>query len=164
MAVTPMEARCCVAAATSTCSKSSMHGTGLCPRCGRLLTEDCTAALLDYAGRADVAQRQLIGALRRLRSLPGSMVILPSSVLRNVVARVGWDDDLAQHADVLPDERRRFASLAERWPRPLPRREEIHSRGARLVRWLGRPRPMAVPVTQWLTRRQNLSNMNMTSQ
>jgi RNA polymerase subunit RPABC4/transcription elongation factor Spt4 len=56
--------------------------SGTCPRCGRTLTADWTAMLLDEAARAEVAQRHLMQALRRLRELPGNLAIRPHTVLR----------------------------------------------------------------------------------
>lgn len=108
--------------------------SGLCPSCGSSLTEDRTAVLLFNAAQADLAQRKLLGALRRLHSLPGTMVLLPSSVLGNVVNEVGWRFDLVEHDAVLADERRRLSTIAD-WARgadPLTR----PSRRARLAGWL----------------------------
>jgi hypothetical protein len=42
-----------------------------------MLTVDRTATLLDEAARADIAQRHLVLALRRLRNLPGNVVVRP---------------------------------------------------------------------------------------
>jgi hypothetical protein len=43
---------------------------GTCPRCGWSLSHHWTATLLEEAARADIAQRHLVAALRRLRNLP----------------------------------------------------------------------------------------------
>jgi hypothetical protein len=143
MTVTPIQARCSRCLGDFQLFEVVEARTGLCPRCGWRLTEDWTAALLDDAARADIAQRHLVGALRGLRNLPGSLVLLPHSVLRNVVAEVGWTRDTTEHFELLADERRRLDELHRTWPTdPEPGGAPQPSRRARLVRWLGLKAPL----------------------
>jgi hypothetical protein len=65
-----------------------------CPRCGWSLSHHWTATLLEEAARADIAQRHLVDALRRLRNLPGNVFLRPHIVLRNLFEEVGWHKDL----------------------------------------------------------------------
>lgn len=148
MTVTPIQARCQRCGGDFHLFEVVDARTGLCPRCGWRLTEDWTAALLDDAARADIAQRHLVAALRNLRNLPGTMTLLPSSVLRNIMNEVGWNVNLDEHLGMLADEHDRLRILAAPWATPdahyappRPRRRRHWFRGPRREpRDLG-PRP-----------------------
>ena len=99
---------------TSTSSNSSTIAAGTCPRCGSILTPDWTAKLLEEAARADIAQRHLVGALRNLRNLPGTLPFDPTSVIRNLFEEVGWQYDLAEDPDMLREELRELRRLLQR--------------------------------------------------
>jgi hypothetical protein len=138
MTVTPIQARCQHCGGDFHLFEVVDARTGLCPRCGWRLTEDWTAALLDDAARADIAQRHLVAALRNLCNLPGTMTLLPSSVLRNIMNEVGWNVDLDEHPGMLADERERLRVLAGPWATPdarhatrRPRRRRHWFRGPR---------------------------------
>jgi hypothetical protein len=88
---------------------------GTCPRCGWSLSYDWTATLLEEAARADIAQRHLVDALRRLRDLPGNMLLRPHIVLRNLFEEVGWHKDLAEDTDTLQEELPELRHLLAAW-------------------------------------------------
>jgi hypothetical protein len=89
--------------------------TGTCPRCGWMLTADWTATLLDEAARADIAQRHLVLALRRLRNLPGNVAVRPHTVLRNLFEEIGWQEDLAEDPEILREELRKLRQHVTAW-------------------------------------------------
>lgn len=122
--VGPIQARCRRCAGDFDLFEVVDGRSGMCPRCGWRLTEDWAAALLEAAARAEGAQRQLVAALRRLRDLPGNLVLLPSSLVRNVIEEVGWTADLEEHRELLTDERRRLSRIV----RPLSEAAEVRPR------------------------------------
>jgi hypothetical protein len=108
-----VEARCARCTGDFLLSELLETRNGCCPRCGWRLTEDWAAVLLEEAARADLAQRHLAASLRRLRSLPGNLVVLPGAVVRTVVDALGWEqppDD-----ELVADQRKRLAELARPW-------------------------------------------------
>ena len=115
MAVTPIAARCRRCSEDFHLFELGDHRSGTCPRCGWMLTLDWTAVLLEEASRADLAQRHLVGALRRLRNLPGNLVLRPHTVLRNLFEEVGWEQDLAQDPELLREELRALDGLLDAW-------------------------------------------------
>lgn len=115
MSVTPIQARCRRCGADFSLFEVRVQRTGLCPRCGWMLTPDWTAKLLEDAAVADIAQRQLVNALRSLRNLPGNAVVRPHTVLRNLFEEVGWQKDLAEDPELLHDELRELRRLVAAW-------------------------------------------------
>lgn len=115
MAVTPIGARCRHCGRDFHLFEVRDLGSGTCPRCGRMLTDDWTAILLRDAARADIAQRHLVRALRRLRELPGNLAIRPHTVLRNLFEETGWHKDLAEHPDMLREELRELRHHLATW-------------------------------------------------
>jgi hypothetical protein len=91
------------------------HMTGLCPRCGWILTPDWSAKLLEDAAVAEIAQRYLISALRNLRTLPGNVAVQPHSVMKNLFEEVGWQRDLIDDQDMLRDELKQLRALLAQW-------------------------------------------------
>lgn len=71
--------------------------------------------LLEDAAVADIALRHLVNALRRLRNLPGNVVVLPHTIFRNLFEEVGWQTDLADETAVLRDEVRQLRRLVAAW-------------------------------------------------
>jgi hypothetical protein len=88
---------------------------GTCPRCGWSLSHHWTATLLEEAARADIAQRHLVAALRRLRNLPGNVLLRPHTVLRNLFEEVGWHTDLADDTVTLQEELPELRQLLAAW-------------------------------------------------
>jgi hypothetical protein len=80
-----------------------------------MLTPDWTAKLRDDAAMADIAQRHLVNALRRLQDLPGNMVLLPHTVFRNLFEEVGWQRALVEEPSVLREELRELRLLVTTW-------------------------------------------------
>jgi ribosomal protein L37E len=115
MPVTPIEARCRRCGRNFHLFEVREQGTGKCPRCGWMLTPDWTAKLLEDAANADLAQRQLVAALRGLRNLPGNVILRPQSVLRNLFKEVGWDKELAEDPQFLGDELHELRRLLAAW-------------------------------------------------
>jgi hypothetical protein len=102
-------------------------GHGTCPRCNRILSDDWTMVLREESARAEVAMRDLVGALRRLRTIPSNAAVSPQSVLRNLFEEVGWQRDIesdplryaaevAAIDELLAGWRQRVASGARRDP------------------------------------------------
>jgi hypothetical protein len=115
MAVDPIEARCDRCGDDFHLFELLDDRSGTCPRCRRTLTLDWTAKLLEDAERADIAQRQLIGALRSLRNLPGNLSVRPHVILRNLFEEVGWQKDLAGDPEMLREELRELRRLLIAW-------------------------------------------------
>jgi predicted Zn-ribbon and HTH transcriptional regulator len=113
--VTPIEARCRRCGGDFSLFELRVQRTGVCPRCGWILTPDWTAILLEDAAVADIAQRHLVNALRRLRNLPGNVVVLPHTIFRNLFEEVGWQTDLADETAVLREEVRQLRRLVAAW-------------------------------------------------
>ena len=150
MAVNPIEARCDRCGGDFHLFELLDDRSGTCPRCGRTLTLDWTAKLLEDAGRADIAQRHLIGALRSLRNLPGNVFVRPHVILRNLFEEVGWQKDMASDPEVLREELRELRALLIAWElldpvvaAEQPRRGWLR-RAADLL--MGRPPEPVVPV------------------
>ena len=120
MPVTPIEARCRRCGDDFHLFEVRDERRGTCPRCGWMLTPDWTAKLLEDAGRADIAQRHLVGALRSLRNLPGNVAVRPHTVLRNLFEEVGWQRDLADEPELLREELRELRRLVAAWERLEP--------------------------------------------
>jgi hypothetical protein len=137
--VTPVQARCTRCRGDFALAELLDRRDGCCPRCGRRLTDDWTAVLLDEARRVGIAQQHLATSLRRLRELPGTLALLPHPVVRNVVDALGWEEPRDDDG-VLDDQRKLLTELAARWERdehPLQRRRRLRRarrarRGARL--------------------------------
>jgi len=91
------------------------HRDGTCPRCAWSLSHDWTPTLLEEAARADIAQRHLVDALRRLRNLPGNVLLRPHIVLRNLFEEVGWHKDLAEDTEFLQEELSELRQLIASW-------------------------------------------------
>ena len=108
--------------------------SGSCPRCGRRLTDDWAPVLIEEAARVDLAQRQLAKSLRRLRSLPGTFVVLPHSILRNVSEALGWDAPVVDDGGSLDDQRKLLLDLASSWSLPAEEAWPRPSRWQRLQR------------------------------
>jgi hypothetical protein len=122
MTTTPVEARCGRCRGDFALAELLDRRDGSCPRCGRQLTDDWVSVLLDEARRVDIAQKHLSSSLRRLRELPGHLVLLPHPVIRNVADALNWDAP-ADTDDLLDDQRKLLKELAGRWQRPdQPRR------------------------------------------
>jgi hypothetical protein len=117
VAVTPIEARCRRCGETFHLFEVTDQRRSTCPRCGWMLTSDSAGVLLSEAARADFAQRHLVGALRRLRSIPGNVAPLPHAVLRNLFEEVGWQQDLAEDPKLLREELQKARRLLEAWER-----------------------------------------------
>jgi hypothetical protein len=115
MSVTPIQARCRRCGEDFSLFEVRVQRTGVCPRCGWMLTRDWTAKLLEDAAVADIAQRHLVNALRSLRNLPGNAVVRPHTVLRNLFEEVGWQKDLAEDPELLRDELRELRRLVAAW-------------------------------------------------
>ena len=112
--------------------------TGECPRCHWPLSPDWTPVLRDEARRADVAQRQLVSALRRLVGLPGNVEILPHSVLRNLFEEIGWERALAAEPGLITEEVRRLREQVEAWERLIPAQSSMERASiAQALRRLG---------------------------
>lgn len=157
MTVTPVEARCNRCRGDFLLSELLEARDGCCPRCRWRLTDDWAAVLLEEAARVDAAQRSLAGSLRRLRDLPGNMVLLPHPVLRNLTEALGWDRPALGEDVGLDDQRTRLTELAQAWsPRPLNqprRRSRWRDAWAAFVRRLvsGPPRPPRVRAPRALS-------------
>ncbi|HKE76599.1 MAG TPA: hypothetical protein VKB57_23480 [Acidimicrobiales bacterium] len=115
MAMTPIGARCRRCDQGFYLFEVRDQGTGACPRCGRLLAPEWTAILLEDIARAEIAQRHLVQALRRLRGLPGNLAVRPHTVLRNFFKEIGWQDDLADDPATLREELRRIRQHVTAW-------------------------------------------------
>ncbi len=115
MPVTPIEARCRRCDGDFSLFEVRVQQTGVCPRCGWMLTPDWTAKLLEDAAVADIAQRHLVSALRSLRNLPGNAMVRPHTVLRNLFEEVGWQKDLAEAPEMLRDDLRELRRLVAAW-------------------------------------------------
>lgn len=141
MAVTPIGARCRRCGRDFHLFELPDQRSGTCPRRGRLLTEDWTAILLHDVARADIAQRHLLQALRRLRNLPGNLAVRPHTVLRNRFEETGWHNDLADDPDMLREELLELRHLAA--ARPDRRRSPASPQLARAIDAItGRPPDM----------------------
>jgi len=151
MAVTQIDAQCRRCGDDFHLFELRDHRTGTCPRCGWSLTLDWTTLLLDEAGRADSAQRQLVGALRNLRNIPGNLVLRPQTVLRNLFEEVGWEHDLAEDPELLREELDALAGLLAAWELYDPVVAAAQPRRSWLRRawhWIrGRPPSLVRPET-----------------
>lgn len=117
MALTPIGARCRHCGRNFHLFEVRDEGTGTCPRCGRILTADWTAMLLEDVARAEIAHRHLVLALRRLRRLPGKFALRPHTVLRNLFKEIGWQEDLAEDPVMLNEELRHLRHYVGAWQR-----------------------------------------------
>jgi hypothetical protein len=115
VAVTAIKARCRRCREDFHLFEVLDHRDGTCPRCGWSLSYDWTATLLEEAARADIAQRHLVDALRRLRGLPGNVLLRPHIVLRNLFEEVGWHKDMAEDTDTLQEELPELRRLLAAW-------------------------------------------------
>ena len=115
MAVTAIKARCRRCRQDFHLFEMLDQRDGTCPRCGWSLSHHWTATLLEEAARADIAQRHLVDALRRLRNLPGNVLLRPHIVLRNLFEEVGWHKDLAEDTDTLQEELPELRQLLAAW-------------------------------------------------
>ena len=115
MPITPIEARCRRCGEDFSLFEVRVQRTGVCPRCGWMLTPDWTAKLLEDAAVADIAQRHLVNALRSLRNLPGNAMVRPHTVFRNLFEEVGWQKDLAEAPEMMRDELRELRRLVAAW-------------------------------------------------
>ena len=116
MTVTPVEARCTRCGGDFALAELLVRRDGCCPRCGWRLTDDWASVLLDEARHVDVASKHLAASLRRLRELPGNLVLLPHPVLRNIVDALGWEDAVDDDG-ALDDQRKLLTDIAVRWGR-----------------------------------------------
>ncbi len=152
MAVQPIEARCRRCGRDFHLFELLDYRSGTCPRCGWILTPDWTAKLLEDAGRADVAQRHLVAALRSLRSLPGNVAVRPSVILRNLFEGVGWQNELADDPELLRDELREIRRYLAAWELldPVTEAAQPHrSRLRRMADWmLGRGPQLVLPPSE----------------
>ena len=143
MAVTPIKARCRHCGEDFHLYEVLDHRSGTCPQCGRLLTPDWTAKLLEDAAVADIAERHLVGSLRNLRNLPGNVQLRPHTVLRNLFEEVGWHKDLADDPELLRHELHELQRLLGAWELLDPHVAATQPRRTwfqRAVDWLvGRP-------------------------
>jgi hypothetical protein len=137
MTVTPVQARCTRCRGDFALAELLDRRDGRCPRCGWRLTEDWAAVLLDEAKRVDVAQKHLAASLRRLRELPGNLVVLPHPVVRNVVDALEWEEPADDDRGTLDDQRKLLTELAGRWAR---RDDPPHAEGGRRRRRAARHR------------------------
>jgi hypothetical protein len=116
MTVTPVQARCRRCGDDFALAELLERRDGCCPRCGWRLTDDWASVLLDEARRVDIAQKHLASSLRRLRELPGNLVLLPHPVVRNMVDALGWEEPRADDG-ALEDQRKLLTEWADRWTR-----------------------------------------------
>jgi RNA polymerase subunit RPABC4/transcription elongation factor Spt4 len=114
MTVTPVEARCTRCRSDFALAELLHRRDGSCPRCGRQLTDDWVSVLLDEARRVDIAQKHLASSLRRLRELPGHLVLLPHPVIRNMADALDWEKP-ADDDGALDDQRKLLTELAAQW-------------------------------------------------
>jgi hypothetical protein len=134
MAVRPIQARCRRCQQVFHLFELLDDRSGRCPRCSSALTPDWAQELIRQAATADIAQRQLVVALRGLRNIPGNVTLLPHTVLGNLFTEVGWERDLAVEPDLLQYEISELRSLLGAWQRLEPAAlESTPSRG-----WLRR--------------------------
>jgi hypothetical protein len=117
MPLTPIGARCRRCGRSFYLFEVRDEGTGTCPRCGRPLAADWTAVLLEDIARAEIAQRHLFQALRRLRKLPGNLAVRPHTLLRNFFKEIGWQNDLADDPEMLREELRHIRQHVSAWQR-----------------------------------------------
>lgn len=115
MALTPIGARCRSCGRDFHLFEVHDQRTGTCPRCGRLLTPDWTAMLLEDVARVEIAHRHLVHALRRLRQLPGNIAVRPHTLLRNLFKEIGWQKDLAENQEMLREELRHIRRHVTAW-------------------------------------------------
>jgi hypothetical protein len=126
MPVEPIEARCRACGRELLLIEVVKATGGACPSCGRLLAPGYTHLLLDEARRAEVLQRELVLALRRLVGMPGTLELKPESVFRNAVASVGWDELLADNQALVQAEAEALRPAVRSWrDQPKPQRERL---------------------------------------
>lgn len=117
MTVTLVEARCSRCDGDFAFAELLDRRDGCCPRCGWRLTDDWASVLLDEARRVDIAQKHLAASLRRLRDLPGNLVLLPHPVIRNIAEALDWEEPSEDERGTLDDQRKLLTELARRWTR-----------------------------------------------
>jgi hypothetical protein len=158
VAVTPIEARCRRCHGELHLYELVEGGSGECPRCQRPLSPDWTPVVLEESKRADPALRALVASLRRLVGLPGNLDLLPSSVLRNLIQEVGWEQDLAAEPEVVGQEVRRLRRQLEAWEALDPAEQRAGQGGlAASLRALADRLRGAEPQDQGLTSRSRPS-------
>jgi len=122
MPVEPIEARCRACGRELLLIEVVKATGGSCPSCGRLLAPGNTYLLLEEARRAEILQRELVLALRRLVGLPGNLELKGESVFRNAVASVGWEELLEDNRALVHAEAGAIGRDVPAWrdqPKPL---------------------------------------------
>jgi hypothetical protein len=127
MPTTRLRARCRRCDGDFILAQLGEERTGSCPRCGRNLSPDWTAHLVEQAARAEIAHRHLVDALRELRNLPGDVIVRPGAIFHNLFEEVGWQRQLGAEQELLRDELDALQRHVARWEdlvgRPPARRE-----------------------------------------
>jgi hypothetical protein len=136
VAIQPIVAHCRHCSGELTLAEVVEEYTGLCPRCGWLLSPDWVTLLLEESRRAEQSQQDLVASLHRLVTLPGNLELTPESVLRNLMEEVDWElalrDDPALAATTVRYLREKLAQWEGLLPTP-PRRRST------LAAWARRP-------------------------
>lgn len=115
MAVKPLRGRCRRCGGGFILKHMAAEPSGLCPKCGHSLAPEWTDHMREHVALAEQAQLRLVKSLERLRSLPGNLEIIPSSVLDNVIGEVGWERSLVGTPDLVASEAASLRSWADKW-------------------------------------------------
>jgi hypothetical protein len=115
MAVTPIKGRCRRCGAGFILTHMAAKPSGLCPQCGHSLSPEWTQHMREHVVIAEQAQRRLVKSLGHLRSLPGNLEVIPSSVLDNVIGEVGWERSLVGTPELVASEAASLRLWADKW-------------------------------------------------
>lgn len=145
----PIEARCEHCGEVFALFELRGDRTGNCPRCGRQLAPDWTAKLLHDTARAEVALRELLASIKGLQSMPTSMRVLPSTVLRPLFEETRWQEELAEAPEVAESELRAIRRFVSDYERALGQATAASDRASRrrrrrLRKLVGARRPGAL--------------------
>lgn len=111
-----------------------------CPWCLQSLSPDWESVLFEQAEIADRTQQTFVKSLQRLAGLPGNLVILPYSVLRNLFEEIGWEITISKDPDVMREELRLLHEEIRHWDQLNPDRAGLPKRlrhVASRLRYLG---------------------------
>jgi hypothetical protein len=115
MAVRPLRGRCRRCGGTFILKYMAAEPSGLCPKCGHSLSPQWTQHMREHVALAEQAQLRLVKSLERLRSLPGNLEVIPSSVLDNVIGEVGWERSLVGTPELVTSEAASLRLWADKW-------------------------------------------------
>ena len=87
---------------------------GHCPYCGQPLAAD-TRRMLKAAARTMIAHDEFLQSVRDLADLPGNLVLVPHTLVREVLEEIDWEEKLVEDRELVRREIEELERYAKAW-------------------------------------------------